>query len=614
MRRAALGTVGIIPLFFLSSLAPFVARAQEPAAERLILTPATGTTFRVQAVYPNPGVTCEAKRIKDLRARYRGRLEIVRQSNGRIALIDHLTFDEYLAGLAEMPRSWPIEALKAQVVAARTYAISQLERPQAKSKTLGFDICSTDACQVYRGLTIEQGAFGEAWVRAVTETRGKVLRYKEKPIQAYYFSTSSGRTKRSFPGGSPLPYLPSVAGQDGDSPLAHWTVRVPLADLGPILQAAGSAASEAERRQRQFWPGGTVERVFVSGDDVHVSGSGRSVTLTKRSFRIDLNNEAACVFPDRYPGKNGSNKLPQTVPSIDFTTAASGAEFVLRGRGWGHGVGMSQYGARSLAERGRSYSQILSYYYGGVRPESTSEPSAIRVLIAEGATLIRVGVEGSATVTTATGSALAPGNLFEVRGGKNLDVRRGVGPSLAPVLTATLDSDAPVTVPPDGTVAVSYTLSGAARVALIVRRDGKDVFRTAEVSQVSGPNVFSLSLDTSRASPSAQTQSPSPSPITTPTPSPSASPTPSTSPSATAVAVAPTPLTAGTYELALEAYDGLDRVRTLPVALTVQRPPPQGTTTPQKGRTPLWAIALAVLIVPVCIVTLILNRRSRPAR
>jgi stage II sporulation protein D len=583
MRRAALAQFGIVSLFFLSSLAPFVARAQEPAPERLILEPAKGTTFRVQAVYPNPGVTCEAKRIKDLRARYRGKLEIVRQSNGRVALIDHLTFDEYLAGLAEMPRSWPIEALKAQVVAARTYAISQLERPQDKSKTLGYDICSTDACQVYRGLIIEQGAFGEAWVRAVTETRGKVLRYNDRPIQAYYFSTSSGRTKRSFPGGSPLPYLPSVAGQDDDSPLAHWTVRVPLADLGPILRSADS------------WPGGTIESARLSGDDVRLTGSGRSITITKRAFRNDLNNEAACVFPDRYPTKNGRNKLPQTVPSIEFTMAASGTEVVLRGRGWGHGVGMSQYGARSLAERGRSYSQILSYYYAGVRPQSTSEPGAIRVLVAEGATLIRVGVEGSATVTTASGSALAPGDRFEVRGGRSLDVQRGVGPSLAPVLTATLDSGAPVVVPPDGTVAVSYTLSGAARVALIVRRDGKDVFHTAEVSQVSGPNVFSLSFDTTRASPSA--------------------PTPSPSPSATAVAVAPTPLSPGTYELALEAYDGLDRVRTLPVALTVQQPAPPGPTTPDKEpSTPSWAFALAAVVVIGGAAALILHRRSRPAR
>jgi SpoIID/LytB domain protein len=586
MRRAVVGVFGIVCLL-LSSSPPLIARAQEPPPERLILSPNPGSTFRVQAVYPNGGATCEAKRVKDLLARYRGRLEIVRQTNGRLALIDHLTFDEYLAGLAEMPRSWPIDALKAQVVAARTYAISQLERPQAKAKALGYDICSTDQCQVYRGLTIEQGAFGEAWVRAVKETRAKVLRYHGRPIQAYYFSTSSGRTKRSFPGGSPLPYLPSVAGQDDDAPLAHWTVRVPIADLGPILHSGDS------------WPGGPVESVRSSGDEVILSGSGHSVTLAKRVFRIKLNDEAACVFPDRYPTKMNGNKLPQTVPSIEFTMSVSGTEVVLRGRGWGHGVGMSQYGARSLAERGRSYSQILAYYYGGLRPVNATEPGAIRVLIAEGATVMRVGIEGSAAVTTGTGGALAPGDRFEVRGGKNLDVRRGIGPTSAPVLTVTLDSSEAVSLPPDGTVAVSYTLSGAARVTLVVGRDGKDVFRTAEVSQVLGPNVFSLSLDTSRASPTTPS-SPSQSPSTAPSPN----------PSATAVAVAPTPLTAGRYELALEAYDGLDRVRTTPIALIVQeRASSGGGALVKRSGTPVWAISLVVLIVIGGATTLIAKRR-----
>ncbi len=329
MARITLRRAGILAFVCIAGLLPQAGRSQASAPERLILAPSLHTTFRVQAVYPNTGVTCEAKRIKDLRARYRGRLEIVRQSDGGLALIDQLTFDEYLAGLAEMPRSWPIEALKSQVVAARTYAIAQLTHPRPSAKTLGYDICSTDQCQVYRGLTVEQGAFGEAWVRAVQSTRGKILEYHHRPIQAYYFSTSSGRTKRSFPGGSALPYLRSVDGQDGDSPLAQWTARVPLADLGPILAAAGD------------WQGDAITGALLSGDTVRLAGAGRSTTIAKRSFRNNLNNEAACVYPDRYPGKDGSNKLPQTVPSVDFTMATSGSDLVLRGRGWGHGVGMS---------------------------------------------------------------------------------------------------------------------------------------------------------------------------------------------------------------------------------------------------------------------------------
>jgi len=580
-RPLTLVIAGAAALLSLSLLAPRAARAQQTAAERLILAPEPATTFRVQAVYPNTGVTCDAKRIKDLRARYRGRLEIVRQSNGSLALIDHLTFDEYLSGLAEMPRSWPIEALKAQVVAARTYAIAQLEHPGTNAKALGFDICSTDQCQVYRGLSVEQGAFGEAWVRAVTETRGSVLRYHGETIHAYYFSTSSGRTRRSFPGGTPQPYLSSVPGQDDDSPLAHWTARFPLADLGPILQSAGD------------WPGGAVSSVGSSGDKVSVSGSGHSVTLSRSGFMIDLNNEAPCVYPDRYPGKDGNYKLPQTVPSPEFTVATSGAEIALSGRGWGHDVGMSQYGARSLAARGRTHAEILAYYYAGLRPETTSEPGTIRVLVADNAALIRIGVEGSATVTTSTGSALAPGADFEVRGGKSLDVRRGVGPSLTPVLTVALDSSSPITVPQGGSFALTYALSGAARVSLTVRKDGNEVFHTPEFSQVAGPNLFSLSFD----------------PSTSPLPSSSAS----ASPGATvpAIAVAPTPLTASTYDVTLEAYDGLDRVRTTPIALTLVSGGGSPTASPSGGGVPVWAIVAAGGAVLGSAAVLITRRRSR---
>jgi stage II sporulation protein D len=581
MRRVALGIAGMCVSLSVAGPLPHPARAQEPPPERLILTPAGATTFRVQAVYPNSGVECEAKRVKDLRARYRGKLEIVRQANGRLALIDHLTFDEYLAGLAEMPRSWPLEALKAQVVAARTYAIANLRSPRPSAKSLGYDICSTDQCQVYRGLTVEQGAFGEAWVRAVRETKGRILEYNGRPITAYYFSTSSGRTNRSFPGGSPQPYLKSVPGQDGDSPLAEWTAAFPLADIGPILKSAGS------------WEGGAVTSVRSSGDEVIVSGGGRSATLTKRSFRIDLNDEAACVYPDRYPAIDAGAKLPQTVPSATYSLSTSGGKVVLRGRGWGHGVGMSQYGARSLAERGRTYTDILSYYYAGVRASSITEPGAIRVLVAENASLIRVQVQGKADVTSATGSALAPGDRFEVRGGPSLDVRRGVGPSLAPVLTATLASSAPITSPPDGTFAVSYTLSGSARVSLVVRRDGKDMFKTPEVSQVSGANVFSLTLGAPGASPTA---------------------TPSPAPSATASAGVPGPLSPGAYELAVEAYDGLDRVRTTPVALTIQAasPPPVAGPTPT-GRKPVLLFALiAAAIVSTVVALYRRGRRPRP--
>lgn len=585
----------IVPALIVAA-GPLRGARGQGATERLILAPSGSSTFRVQAVYPNTDVTCEAKRKKDLHARYRGRLEIVRQSDGKIALIDHLTFDEYLQGLAEVPRSWPMETLKAQVVAARSYALYQLEHPRASAATLGYDICSTDQCQVYGGLRVEQGAFGDAWVRAVTETRGRVLLYRNRAIQAFYHSTSPGRTKRSFPGGTPLPYLASVDGRDDASPLARWTVRVPFRDLAGILSAA------------KDWPAGVaIASVRLSGSQVRVAGGGRSATLTKASFRFDLNDQASCVYPDRYPTEREPGaKLPQTVPSIDFSLSTSGGAVVLTGRGWGHGVGMSQYGAKALAEKGRRHADILAYFYAGLRPRTVKEPGVFRVLVAEGASLVRIGVEGSAAVTTATGSTLAPGDRFEVRGGDALDVRRGIGPSLTPVLTVALGSAAPVTVSTFGIVPVTYTLSGPAKVSLIVKKDLTELFRTPEVSQISGPNAVSLVLPSRTASPPT---SPTPLSITTAAPI----STPTFQPAEFGVALEP-----GAYTLTLEAYDGLDRVRTNPVALTVQAPSPIARPRePQEEKSPRWIsfaiAALALLTIAGGITLKRRGRRSRPA-
>lgn len=566
-RRATVAFLLVLALMPGAAVSSRVLRAQAAPVlgDRLILEPAQGTVFRVETAYPNEGVTCEAKRRKNVIARYRGRLEILRLDDTTLAVINHVTFDEYLRGISEVPRSWPFETLKAQVVAARSYGLYHLQHPQSRNRSLGFDICATDQCQVYRGVNVEQGAFGDAWIRAVAETRGQVLRHDGEVIQAFYHSTSPGRTKTAFPGGRPLPYLRSVAGQDEASPVSRWSVTIPFTDLGPILAADGE------------WPGGGVGGVSMSGDTVRVSGSGRSVSIAKSAFRGALNSEAACVFPAKYPtlSASGKSKLPQTVPSIDFSLSVSGASVVLTGRGWGHGVGMTQYGAKALAEQGRSYADIVAYFYNGIRPEQIQEPGLIRVLAIEDASLVRIGVEGSATVTTTSGSTLAPGDRFEVRSGRILDVRRGVGPSLVPVLKVEVATPGPIEVTEGDALTLAYTLSGAARVTLILNRDGAEVIRTSEVSQTSGANAIALSLS------ATSTPSPSPTPVTTVG---TATPTP---------VVVPTTASPGSYEVVLEAFDGLDRVRTAPIAMTIaQRPSPKAL--PKESSSSPWRLIFIV--------------------
>ncbi len=117
---------------------------------------------------------------------YRGALEIVRSGSG-VGVMNHLGFEDYLRGIAEVPNGWPVEALKAQAIAARTYALHEMRSRQSEAATrLGADICPTQSCQVYLGLEKERSEGGQRWVAAVEATRGQVLLRKGQPIRAMY--------------------------------------------------------------------------------------------------------------------------------------------------------------------------------------------------------------------------------------------------------------------------------------------------------------------------------------------------------------------------------------------------------------------------------------------
>src|SRR5438105_3100433 len=255
MRRAVAFLLIVLSVGMVAARTGSAARAgpAPPPKPRLILTPLSSKTlFTFEGLYPQKKKVCDFKQPKPLRAKYRGRLELVLRDDGSVGVIDALSFSNYLRGLAEVPTSWPEEALKAQVIAARSYALQSLRATRSTASVRGYDICSTDHCQVYRGASIELGPFGERWVSAVENTRGKILTYNDRVLPAYYFSTSTGRTRSSFPGGTPQPWLPSVSGEDGAAPLAQWTAAVTLADLAPILQKSSD------------WPGGEITSVSQS--------------------------------------------------------------------------------------------------------------------------------------------------------------------------------------------------------------------------------------------------------------------------------------------------------------------------------------------------------------
>jgi stage II sporulation protein D len=139
------------------------------APSRLRITAPPGQSLLVRGEYPPIESSCVSPEQPLLHARYRGTIEIVRREDGSLSLIGELPFEEYVKGIAEVPRDWPVEALKAQVVAARTYALNRLQNTEPEGD---YDLCATTECQVYVGMKVGAGPWGARWIRAVDETAG----------------------------------------------------------------------------------------------------------------------------------------------------------------------------------------------------------------------------------------------------------------------------------------------------------------------------------------------------------------------------------------------------------------------------------------------------------
>jgi len=334
-------------------------------------------------------------------------VSVARASDGTLSLTVTLPFERYLQGIAEVPPSWPMAALEAQAIAARSYALATTGWSGSQGETLGTPICASTSCQVYSGISVPPEADIARWYHAVRATSGEVLLYQGRPAETVYFSTSNGHTygnDRVF-GSAPLAYLrPVVERDDGASPTSHWRVRLPFADLARFLQAAG------------HWPGEhAVSSVRLDGTTILVSGGGASRSMDLATFRDSVNTWAPCLEPGRYPPA----PLPVTIPSEWLTLSSRQGAAVLTGRGWGHGVGMVQWGAYGKARRGLSASDILAYYYGGLRPQTYPEPGLIHVRVASGLASLRVVPSGPGT--TLNGRLLGPGGV-SITGGDQLTV------------------------------------------------------------------------------------------------------------------------------------------------------------------------------------------------
>lgn len=367
------------------------------SAANVSIRPPDDGSFRVQGVYPWRPSSCVRPSRPSLDGRYPGALSIRTADDGTLSVIVTLRFHEYLEGIAEVPPTWPKAALEAQVIAARSYVLARIGWTGEEGESLDTPICSTADCQVYGGIRQPRPPGIGRWYEAVRNTRGQVLVYAGRAADAVYFSTSNGRTYGNDEvfGSSPLPFLrPVVERDDGASPLSRWRVELPFRDLATVLRAAGS------------WPRGTpISSVSVVGSMVRLKGGGEKRTVTASAIRDAARTWAPCLMPGRYPTAG----LPTTIPSGWFRMSSVEGALVVQGRGWGHGVGMVQWGAYGKASRGWPASRILSFYYGGLTPQPHPEPGTIRVEIATG--LRSMTVVPSKSGATIGDRTLGPGKL-----------------------------------------------------------------------------------------------------------------------------------------------------------------------------------------------------------
>ncbi len=315
---------------------------------------------------------------------YPGRFEVDGRSGG-LVIINEVEPERYLIGIREVPAEWPLESLKAQAVAARTYLAWTLSRGRAGSgASYGFDICATTACQVYRG------GGDPRWAEAVGQTAGEVLMYGGSPAQALYSSTTGGRTRHVgdvFTSSGGLPYLVAVDSADEDSPFVDWSYGVPIEQLTEILQAAGLSGDVLFDVHVVVTPDGE------GPSTVEIRSSAGLRTTDTWSFRSMMNRWAERLFPDDFPAlRPNGRRYPQVVLSPTFqiertvVTEPDGfdiplhqVEFLFTGNGWGHLVGMSQFGAKARADAGDTYQGILGHYYGGIVPTEFDFPELVTV-------------------------------------------------------------------------------------------------------------------------------------------------------------------------------------------------------------------------------------------
>ncbi len=331
------------------------------------------------------------------RRAYRGTVSVRRTvgKNG-LTVVNTLPLEEYVYGIIarEISPAWPPEAVKAQAVAARTYALYSL----GKHRYDGYDVCATTDCQVYGGMTAEDARA----TKAVDDTRGLIVAYKGKPIPAYFHGSGGGYTENSENvWGGHHPALRGVVDYDEKSPHHKWEKQFTPKEIEAALESAGIKIGvlQAIELSPLTKPPVTAPDRGVSGriTDLRLIGSAGNTVVSGAKLRtiLGLNSTLFDIkvilqpqktiefeITDSYGDRDTKtvpvtvNPLPGKAFSVDKhnvrrIAGRTNETIIFTGFGWGHGVGLSQWGAKAMAEKAPAgntayFKEILKHYYTGV--------------------------------------------------------------------------------------------------------------------------------------------------------------------------------------------------------------------------------------------------------
>lgn len=300
------------------------------------LTPKSGKIqVGLSGPFSSPLKFKSASPIKVNQKKYRGQI-LIYNLNNKLIVINKINIEEYIYGVVprEISVNWSDDVIKAQTVVARTFALIQ----KFKTKSKLYDLDNSTYSQMYEGYNVEN----ERVNHLIDETTGEVVIYKNKLAQTFYHSTCGGTTEDPlYVWGHSVPYLKTVhCPYCTESPNYSWTLNLSLKSIENKLRKKGYNIRVRSLQIIRKDPSGRISKLKILGIN-------KDLNLTGNQFRNIIG--------------------PKTLKSTRFQIAFHGDTLKFLGHGWGHGIGMCQWGAKTMSDKHINYKRILRFYYRGIR-------------------------------------------------------------------------------------------------------------------------------------------------------------------------------------------------------------------------------------------------------